>query len=83
MARKNDPTKINIHIDHIEPFGCSDIDGIIITWSSDIGFGEYTLYKYPNEDVWHADSECMDCNEDKAFLQELLKLFLESVKIEG
>lgn len=83
MSRKNDPTKINLEITNIHPFENNSWVGFEIAWDSDIGFGIYTIYKKPDETEWHGDSECMDSNEDKAFLQELLRLFLEKIKIEG
>lgn len=83
MARKNDPTKINLEITSVEPFENNSWEGLCISWDSDIGFGTYTIYKKPGESELYADSEHMDSNEDKAFLQELLRLFLEKIKIEG
>ena len=83
MARKNDPAKINLEITDIRPFENNSWIGFEIAWDSDIGFGLYTVYKRPDEKEWHGDSEYMDSNEDKAFLQELLRLFLEKIKIEG
>ena len=83
MARRNDPTKINLEITDIRPFENNIFVGFEIAWDSDIGFGSYTIYKKSDETEWHGDSECMDTNEDKAFLQELLKVFFEKIKIEG
>ena len=56
--------------------------GFIIQWSADIGFGEYTLYRSPDENKleWFGDSECMDSNCDKEFLAELMKLFVDITK---
>ena len=83
MARKHDPTKINLEIDNVEMFSSESVEGMVIAWSSDIGFGEYTLYKYPNENVWHGSSEYMDIDDDKSFLSELMRLFLKNIKIES
>lgn len=83
MTRKHDPTKIHLEIDNVEMFSNESVEGMVITWSSDIGFGEYTIYKKPGEKEWYGDSEYIDSNKDKAFLQELLRLFLEKIKIEG
>lgn len=83
MARKNDPTKINLEITSVEPFENNKWEGLGINWDSDIGFGTYIIYKKPGESELYADSEHMDTNEDKAFLQELLRLLLEKIKIEG
>lgn len=83
MSRKNDPTKINLEITEVRPFENNSWVGFEIAWVSDIGFGLYTIYRKPDESEWHGDSEYMDVDEDKAFLQELLRLFLEKIKIEG
>lgn len=83
MARRNDPTKINLEITDIRLFENNSWVGFKIEWDSDIGFGTYTIYKKPGEKEWHGDSEYMDSNKDKAFLHELLRLFFEKIKIEG
>lgn len=78
--RKHDVNSINLKIDEVVPcFG-----GIIIRWSSDIGFGEYTILRrpapgHPETIAWVAQSECMDDNEDKAFGEKLLQLWLKQV----
>lgn len=52
-------------------------DYIIISWSGNIGFGEYTLYKV--KDKWFGDSECMDQGEDKDFLRYLLSKVADQI----
>ena len=54
---------------------------IVIDWSSNIGWGQYTLYKNQDEQVWKGESETMDSNEKKEFLQILLNKFIESVEV--
>ena len=54
---------------------------IVIDWSSNIGWGQYTLYKNQDEQVWKGESETMDSNERKEFLQILLNKFIESVEV--
>ena len=83
MARRFDIDKINLDIHEVEPFTNEAYSGFVITWHSDIGFGEYTLYKTVGSAEWKADSEHMDNNEDKAFLRELLKLLAEKIDIVG
>ncbi len=57
-------------------------DWIVISWSSDIGFGQYTIYR--NDDgSWSASSELMDSNKDKAFLSKLMELFIEEINVRG
>lgn len=82
MARKFDVTKINLDAYDIEPFVNEQYVGFIIKWDSDIGFGEYTIYKRTGTDEWYADSERMDSNADKAFVTELMRLFIEKLTIE-
>lgn len=81
MARRFEVDKINLDAYEIEPFVNERGSGIVIKWDSDIGFGEYTLYKAANSDEWKADSEHMDSNNDKAFLKELLKQLVEALEI--
>jgi hypothetical protein len=81
MARRFEVDKINLDAYEIEPFINEKYVGFVIKWDSDIGFGEYTIYKAVGSDKWQADSEHMDKGEDKAFLNELLKLFVGSLEI--
>jgi hypothetical protein len=81
MARRFEVDNINLDAYEIEPFINEKYVGFVIKWDSDIGFGEYTIYKAVGSDKWQADSEHMDNNEDKAFLNELLKLFVGSLEI--
>ena len=81
MARRFAVDGINLEICDINAFVNDRGSGFVISWDSDIGFGEYTLYKRAGEEVWHGDSEHMDNNEDKAFIKELLKLFVEKLDI--
>ena len=80
--RKHDVNKINLQIDEVEMFGSV----IIISWSSDIGFGQYTIRKQtvdgdPDNVEWVAESECMDKDDDKAFGAKLLSLWMEQIKL--
>lgn len=74
--------ELDIVVDAVIPFKNEKYDGICIKWYGNIGFGEYNLYKENEEDGWHGDSECMDTNDDKAFLKLLMDKFIEQVKIE-
>ncbi len=72
-----------LHLDDIIPFSNQSHEGMILQWSSRIGFGEYTLYRERNEEVllpWNGDSECMD-REDKRYLKELMRQFIEKVEV--
>ena len=81
MSRKHNPAEIHLTIDNIRLYK----DCMYIGWSSDIGFGEYAI----SIDAGNisGDSECMDNNEDKDFLKELLKQasehILTGIQIDG
>ena len=80
--RKHDVSNINLKIDDIDVSVSSNGDiGIYIYWSSNIGFGEYTLFYDKEQNAWFADSEYMDSNDDKAFLTELMSKFIEKVEV--
>jgi hypothetical protein len=80
-TRRFEVDKINLQVYDIEPFVNERGSGFVIMWNSDIGFGEYTIYKRADSDEWRGDSEHMDTNEDKAFIKELLKLFADKLTI--
>ena len=78
MDKKFKASEIHLKIDKVIP--C--VGGLLIEWSSDIGFGEYAIYQCKDDpNQWCADSECMDINEDKEFTRELMKLFVEQLDI--
>lgn len=81
MQRKLNVKEIHLQVDKLTPFVNENHTGFIIEWSSDIGFGEYTIYKLKNDNNWYGDSECMDSNEDKEFISELMRLFVEKLQI--
>lgn len=82
MVRRYKVDEINLKIIDVVPFINERHSGFIIEWSSDIGWGEYTIYKSADSDEWHGDSEYMDSNEDKDFIRELMKLFIDRLIIE-
>lgn len=51
-----------------------------ILWSSDKGFGNYTITINANGDL-EGDSEYMDTNEDKKFITRLIGLLIRDLKI--
>ena len=81
MARKHKVNEIGLEVTDLIPFRNERCVGFIVRWSSDIGWGEYTVYKRAGTDVWVADSETMDKNEDKDFIKELMKLFIEQLQV--
>lgn len=81
MARTHKVDEIHLEIMDVIPFANEVTTGFTIKWAADIGWGEYTIYRLNGTDVWAADSECMDSNEDKDFIKELMKLFIEQLQI--
>ena len=82
MARKHKVNEIHLEIIDLIPFSNDRSVGFIVQWDSDIGFGEYTVYKFKDSYVWQADAETMDNNEDKDFIKELMRLFIEKLQIQ-
>lgn len=76
MPRKHNVNKINLQISDIDFFK----SGMVILWSSDIGFGEYIITKEEGGELIGL-SECMDIQEDKAFIKKLLELLAEKLII--
>ena len=60
-----------------------EIQVVGIDWSCNLGFGRYELYFEENGTKIRADSECMDSNDDKAFLKALLNKIYEMSEIVG
>lgn len=82
MSRRLKVNEIHLQINDLIPFRNERCVGFMIQWCSDIGFGEYTVFKPNGSNEWQADSEHMDSNEDKDFIKELMKLFVEKLNIE-
>lgn len=75
------PEEINLELTEITPFARLGKHGIILSWSSDIGFGEYTLYQTDKEYKWYGESECMDWGENKQLLRALLQKLADMVEV--
>lgn len=82
MSRKHNVKEIHLQINDVIPFSNENQIGFIIEWFSDIGFGEYAIYKSNDDNKWYGDSECMDNNENKEFISELMRLFIEKLIVE-
>lgn len=83
MSRRHKLDEINLAIEEVVPFINENEEGFVIEWSSDIGFGTYRLFRNTTseDNKWYGDAEFMDDNNDKAFIQELMRLFIENLKI--
>lgn len=67
----------NLTIDDVWPAS----SGIGISWSANIGWGDYVLYFDENNNL-HADTECMDSGKDKQFTQAILKKLVDQIIID-
>ena len=76
-----DRSKVEIDVVEIEPFMNEKCYGFTIYWESNIGFGQYTIYKGAEDDHWRADSELMDSKNDTWFLDKLLEKFKSRLEI--
>lgn len=74
-----DRNRIEVEVTELEPFINEKFQGFKLIWVGNIGFGEYIIYT--DGENWYADSECMDGNDDKWFIQKLMSSFIEKLKI--
>ena len=72
----------DIILDDVIVFSNDTYKGLCLQWHGNIGWGEYNLYKVNDEDGWHGDSDCLDDNENKSFLIELMTQFINEIKID-
>lgn len=72
----------NLQIDEVNCFENSRGNGVIISWSSNIGFGELTLYHRNDDNKWKADTECMCNNEDKEFIRMVLNKWVDEMEVD-
>ena len=56
MARRFEVNSINLEMYDIRPFVNERGSGFVIEWDSDIGFGEYTIYKRADSDEWRGEN---------------------------
>ncbi len=80
--RKHNVIEIDLKIESIDPFVLGKCKGVVISWSSQIGFSQYTLRTSPaawdpNETIWVGESECMDNMMDKEFGKKLMQLWMD------
>lgn len=54
--------------------------GMRISWSGTIGFGQLDIFK-GNDGKLCVATECMSTDEDKEFVEELLKLLSAELKV--
>lgn len=81
--KKFNVNEINLEIEEITPFCNTEFSGVYFSWSSDIGFGEYVVYREHDSNKWMAKSEYMDSNDDKDFLKKLFEKFVEMIEVVG
>lgn len=73
----------NLQIDEVNCFENSRGNGVIISWSANIGFGELTLYHRNEDSKWKADTECMCNNDDKEFIRMILNKWVDEMEVDG
>ena len=66
----------DLEITSVRMYDCT----MIIDWSANIGFGQYTIYRDDNG-VLCAETECLDTNQDRTFSKMLFDKFVESLRI--
>lgn len=72
----------HLTIDEVSCFENSRRNGVIISWSANIGLGELTLYQRNGGDKWKADTEYMCTNEDKEFIRIVLNKWVDEIEVE-
>ena len=72
----------HLTIDEVSCFENSRRNGVIISWSANIGLGELTLYQRNEDDKWKADTEYMCINEDKEFIRMVLNKWVDEIEVE-
>lgn len=70
----------HLQIDGVKCF--KNGNGVIISWSANIGFGELTLYQSNEDSKWKAETECMCINEDKEFIRMVLNKWVDEIEVE-
>lgn len=94
LVRKHDVDSINLQIDDVKFMGKGVYHkgGMVIYWSSKIGFGTLEIIKRKSNDkegskdsenelILTANTEGMDAQDDKAFTSKLLNLLVEKLTI--
>ena len=70
-------------IDRVWPVSTKVIPdgGIGIDWSGPVGWGQLTLY-WGEDEKLHADTEFLATNEDKTFIEKILKILPEHIIVD-
>lgn len=55
--------------------------GIGVDWTARIGWGQWTLY-WGEDGKLHADTECLDNNENKLFTKAILHALVDEIVID-
>lgn len=77
MPRKYDVNDIRLVVTDWHPFHNEEYEGIVIEWESDLGWGQYQIYREVGAQGWSVDSEGMDSKDDRQFGEKLFSLILE------
>ena len=84
MMKKYSVDEFNLKVSNVEPFVSEKHKGLVISWTSDIGWGEYTIYTVPDlfdpdKIQWVAETETMDSVEDQSFGRKLMDLWIDKI----
>ena len=55
--------------------------GMVIDWTSDIGWGQYALF-WGEDGKLHAETECLDSEDDKKFTKAILEALVDEIIID-
>lgn len=72
---------IKVEVDDIEVFDNEKYKGLKILWAGNIGFGEYTIFQDKKDNKWYAESECMDKQSNKGFLNLLVSQLIDNIQV--
>lgn len=71
-------TSVHVKVDELQWFS----NGVVLKWSGDVGFGEYTIFTDDNGKL-KGDSEFMDRGDEKTFLEQLFASIVEQIEVTG
>ena len=73
---------VTVFLDNIDFFNNDGVQGMVLSWHGNTGFGEYTLWKTLDGE-YMCDSEYMETEDDRWFLKLLLDELRKMVTVGG
>ncbi|MBQ6482720.1 MAG: hypothetical protein IJI45_16550 [Anaerolineaceae bacterium] len=71
-----------IEITEVRPYSHSGYNGMYIDWTSAIGWGETSFFFEPDGSI-EVDTENVCSNDEKEFLYQLMKAFVDKCEVTG